>query len=150
LETAERKRYKDSNTALLFHGTRSVNVRGIMRESLRLPKQLVGVVITGAMFGPGLYFADDWKKSAGYTSMSNSYWSRGSGAVKSRGAFMFAVDTVLGQPHVADRAHGFTAPPKKHHCVYGKAGHSGVQNNEFIVFDAQQHQLKYLIEFETK
>ena len=150
LPTADRKLYKDSNTALLFHGTRSVNVRGIMKESLRLPKQLVGVVITGAMFGPGLYFADDWKKSAGYTSMKNSYWSRGSGAVKGRGAFMFAMDTVLGQPHVADRAHGYTSPPKKHHSVFGKAGHSGVQNNEFIVFDPQQQQLKYLIEFETK
>ena len=76
--TDERKRFNDSNTALLFHGTRSVNVRGIMKEALRLPKTLVGVVITGAMFGPGLYFADDWKKSAGYTSLQNSYWSRGS------------------------------------------------------------------------
>ncbi len=150
LEKNAQQLYQQSNTALLFHGTRSVNVRGIMKESLRLPKQLVGVVITGAMFGPGLYFADDWKKSAGYTSMSNSYWSRGNGAVKGRGAFMFAVDTVLGQPHVADRAHGYTSPPEKHHCVFGKAGHSGVQNNEFIVFDAQQHQLRYLVEFETK
>jgi hypothetical protein len=61
LTGAELKRYQATNTAFLFHGTRSVNVSGILREALRLPKQLVGVVITGAMFGPGLYFADDWK-----------------------------------------------------------------------------------------
>lgn len=144
---AEVKKFQNSNTVLLFHGTRSVNVRGIMKEALRLPKQLVGVVITGAMFGPGLYFADDWKKSAGYTSLNNSYWSRGSGAVAGRGAFMFAADVILGQPFVAPQAHGYTAPPDKHHSVYGKAGHSGVQNNEFIVFDSRQHRLRYLIEF---
>ncbi|MCI0455947.1 MAG: WGR domain-containing protein, partial [Gemmataceae bacterium] len=32
---AETKRFHASNTALLFHGTRSVNVRGILREALR-------------------------------------------------------------------------------------------------------------------
>lgn len=147
LKKPDAKKFQSTNTSLLFHGTRSVNVRGIMKESLRLPKQLVGVVITGAMFGPGLYFADDWKKSAGYTSLTNSYWSRGSGGVANRGAFMFAADVVLGQPFVAPQAHGYTKPPDGHHCIYGKAGSSGVQNNEFIVFDTRQHQLRYLIEF---
>ncbi|HBJ34365.1 MAG TPA: hypothetical protein DDZ51_06295 [Planctomycetaceae bacterium] len=149
LTPTARKQYTASNTALLFHGTRSVNVRGIMKESLRLPKELVGVVITGAMFGPGLYFADDWKKSAGYTSLNNSYWSRGSGAVARRGAFMFAMDVCLGVPHVADQAHGFTAPPKEHHSIFGKAGVSGVQNNEYIVFDTNQQEMRYLVEFEV-
>jgi hypothetical protein len=149
LTPAERKVYTNSNTALLFHGTRSVNVRGIMKESLRMPKELVGVVITGAMFGPGLYFADDWKKSAGYTSLTNSYWSRGSGSVARRGAFMFAMDVCLGVPHVAPQAHGFTEPPAGHHCIFGKAGVSGVQNNEYIVFDTGQQQMRYLVEFEV-
>lgn len=147
VKSTEAKRFLKSNTALLFHGTRSVNVRGILREALRLPKQLVGVVITGAMFGPGLYFADDWKKSAGYTSLTNSYWSHGSGAIAGRGAFMFAADVVLGQPFVAPQAHGYTGPPTGHHSIFGKAGASGVQNNEFIVFDAKQHRLRYLAEF---
>jgi hypothetical protein len=149
MKKTEAKKFLNSNTSLLFHGTRSVNVRGIMKEALRLPKQLVGVVITGAMFGPGLYFADDWKKSAGYTSLQNSYWSQGGGAVAGRGAFMFAVDVVLGKPFVAPKAHGYTGPPDGHHCVFGKAGHSNVQNNEFIVFDSRQHRLRYLIEFTT-
>jgi hypothetical protein len=149
LKKPESRSFHASNTALLFHGTRSVNVSGILRESLRLPKQLVGVVITGAMFGPGLYFADDWKKSAGYTSLTHSYWSSGSGAVKGRNAFMFAADVVLGHPFVAPQAHGYTKPPAGHHSIYGKAGASGVQNNEFIVFKPEQHRLRYLIEFTT-
>lgn len=149
VEKSEVKRFADSNTALLFHGTRSVNVRGIMKEALRMPKELVGVVITGAMFGPGLYFADDWKKSAGYTSLNNSYWSRGSGAVAGRGAFMFAMDVAMGRPFVAPKAHGYVGPPDGHHSVFGKAEVSGVQNNEFIVFDPAQQRIRYLAEFEV-
>src|SRR5262249_31534800 len=149
LAAGEQKRFQASNTHLLFHGTRSVNVSGILREALRLPKQLVGVVITGAMFGPGLYFADDWKKSAGYTSLTGSYWSAGAGSVRCRAAFMFAADVVLGNPFVAPQAHGYTGPPKGHHSIFGKAGLSGGENNEFTVFKPHQNQLRYLIEFAT-
>ncbi len=143
------KRYHDTNTALLFHGTRTVNVTGILREGLRLPKQLVGVVITGAMFGPGCYFADDWRKSAGYTSMSGGYYSYGDGGVRGRDAFMFACDVVLGNPWVAPGCGGYTSAPKGHHCVYGKAGKSGVMNNEWIIYDGKQNQLRYLAEFDA-
>lgn len=148
-----RKRFKDTNTALLFHGTRSVNVSGILRSALRLPKQLVGVVITGAMFGPGIYWADDWRKSDGYTSRAGAYYS-GSGGIRGRGAFMFTADVVLGNPYIAPSSGGYTSPPPgpggtKTHCVFGKMNHSGVANNEWIIFDTNQNVLKYLIEYET-
>lgn len=141
--------YKSTNTALLFHGTRSVNVMGIMREGLRLPKQLVGVVITAAMFGPGTYFADDWKKSAGYTSLRGSLYSSGSGGIRGRGAFMFVADVALGQMHLADGPKGYTSPPRGTHSIFGKARHSSVAHNEFITFDNDQNQLTYLVEFST-
>jgi hypothetical protein len=112
LDDRERKLYQDTNTALLFHGTRSVNVTGILNTNFRLPAQLVGVQITGAMFGGGIYFADDWRKSAGYTSLRGSIWSQGDGSVRGRDAFMFACDVVLGQPHIAPGPRGFTGPPK--------------------------------------
>lgn len=155
VDTKERELFARTNTALLFHGTRSVNVKGILEKSLLLPKQLVGVQITGAMFGPGLYFADDWKKSAGYTSLRGSIWSSGSGAVAGRSAFMFAADVVLGQPHVAPGPHGYTSPPNGHHCIFGmgrnhgKSQYSGVENNEWIVFQSPQQCLRYLAEFEA-
>lgn len=138
--------YADSHTAALFHGTRMVNVTGILRKSLLMPKQLVGVAINGAMFGGGLYFADDWKKSAGYT--DGGYYSRGGGG-RNRGAFMFIADVVLGNPHVANGPHGYTDAPKGHHCVFGKADVSNVMNNEWIVFKSSQHMLRYLIEFDS-
>lgn len=150
LTPEEKELFWKTNTALTFHGTRTVNVPGICRENLRLPKTLVGVVITGAMFGGGLYFADDWKKSNGYTSDPGSYWSSGSGAVKGRQAFMFACDTVMGIPHVAPGPRGYTSPPNGSHCVFGKGGHSNVQNNEWIVFERGRNNLRYLAEYSTR
>jgi len=150
LKTADRARYKDANVAMLFHGTRSVNVSGILRTGLRLPKQLVGVVITGAMFGPGVYWADDWRKSDGYTSRSGGYYSGGGGGVKGRGAFMFVGNVALGNPYVANTWGGYTEAPKGYHSVAGLAGKSGVQNNEWIVYDAAQNNLVYLVEYDTK
>jgi hypothetical protein len=142
------KLYRAANVGMLFHGTRSVNVTGILREGLRLPRQLVGVAITGAMFGGGLYWADDWKKSAGYCSLRNSYWARGGGDVKGRSAFMFVADVVLGVPHVAPGCRGYTGPPKGCHSVFGKANVSGVMNNEWIVYSIDQNNLRYLVEFD--
>lgn len=143
LDAAEAKVYRDTNTACLFHGTRQVNVTGILREMLRLPKQLSGVVITGAMFGSGMYMADDWKKSAGYT--DGGYYSRATRS--SRGCFMFLCDVVLGNPWIAPHSGGYAGPPKGHHCIYGKAGHSGVVNNEWITFERDCVELRYLAEF---
>ena len=156
LNAAERKLFHTTNTALMFHGTRSVNVPGIVRENLRFPNQLTGVIITGAMFGPGSYFADDFKKSAGYCSNPNttarSYYG-GGGEVVGRHAFMFAFDVICGHPHVAPDAYGFTEPPKGHHCVYGKAGHTaswgrygGLLNNEWIIYKRGRIEMRYLAE----
>jgi predicted DNA-binding WGR domain protein len=153
VDNDEREVFARTNTCLLFHGTRSINVKGILEKSLMMPKQLVGVSLNGAMFGPGIYWADDWKKSAGYTSLSNSLYASSSGGVAGRHAFMFAADVVVGQPFVAPRSHGYTAAPSGHHCVFGKGRYhdgkssSGVENNEWIIYKNTQNRLRYLVEF---
>lgn len=150
IESNESLKYQKSNVGMLFHGTRTINLPGILREGLRFPKELVGVAISGAMFGPGHYWASDFKKSAGYTSLAGSYWSGGGGAVKGRNAMMFIADVCLGKPHLARGPHGYTSPPTGCHCVYGKSGYSGVQNDEWITFHKGQYQFRYLVEFSVK
>lgn len=146
---SKRESYVNSNTSLLFHGTRSCNVSGILRTNFLLPKQLVGVSLAAAMFGDMHYEADDWKKSAG------SRWSGGGGSIANRSAFMFACDVVLGEPHVAPGPRGYTAPPKGSHSIFGmgrvhgKTTNSGVENNEWVVADINQVHIKYLAEFDT-
>jgi hypothetical protein len=100
------------------------------------------------MYGGGIYTADDWKKSAGYCSLSNSYWSRGDGNIQGRGAFMFICDVILGNPYIAEAPRAFNAPPSGYNSIYAKSGRH-VQNNEFIVFDKFQINLRYLVEFEN-
>lgn len=154
LNDKEIKQAIQSNTALLFHGTRSVNVGGLLRESWKLPNTLVGVKITAWMMGVGVYFADDWKKSAQYSSLAGARYAQGSGGIQNRGAFMFASDVVLGTMYVAPAAKGFTKPPEGYNSVFGKAGHTqgwggALLNNEFIVYDTNQCRGRYLIEFEA-
>lgn len=156
VDIGNREIYKATNTSLLMHGTKSSSISGILRENFRQPKELTKTLITGAMFsggGSGVYFADDFKKSVGYTSLRNSYYSSGAGAISGREAFMFACDVVLGEPHVAPRAHPFLAPPKGTHCIFGmgrshgKRINSGVENNEWVLFNIPQIKIKYLLEF---
>ena len=62
---------------------------------------------------------------------------------------MFAADVVLGSSYVASEFQGFTKPPRGYHSVFGKAGVSGVEDNEFIVYKPDQVKLRYLVEFQT-
>lgn len=153
LTAGQRKMLWDSNTALLYHGSRSVNVAGIIRENFRFPSELAktGVVINGAMFGPGTYMADCWSKSSNYCSSPTSIYSGGGGGVAGRKAFMFACETILGHPHVAPDAYGFTSPPSGHHSVFGKANHTKswngrLLNNEWIVYRKGRVLMRYLAE----
>jgi len=142
-------KYNKSNTNILFHGTRSCNAVGLLKSGrLFLPKSLNGVSINGALYGGGIYHADDWKKSAGYCSIDNSAWARGSGKISKRAAFMFINYVTLGNIHVEYKPKSFIQPPNNFHSVMGKAG-TNVLNNEFVTYDESSIFLKYLIEFEV-
>lgn len=147
--------YKSTHTCLLIHGSRSVNISSILKSRLRMPKSLVGVVINGALLGPGIYMADDWQKSAGYCSLSKARWSGGSGSVSGRRAFMFLADVILGNVHLARETYGYTSPPRDYNSVMGKGGitsgsYGNLLNNEFTVYDVFQQQLRYLVEFDCQ
>lgn len=52
------------NRRLLFHGSGMSNYLGILNQGLRIaPKE---APTTGYMFGKGVYFADQFKKSQNY------------------------------------------------------------------------------------
>lgn len=155
LDEATRKAFWEANAALLWHGTRSCNVTGILKTGFKFPNELVGVKITAAMFGPGTYMASDYKKSIGYTSHTGSLYNKGAGSVKGRHSFMLLCDTTLGNPHTAPEAYPFTSYPNGTHSIYGKAGysegwHGALKNDEHIIFKKPQQQIKYLVEFSTK
>lgn len=152
LSSDENKLYNSTNTCLLMHGTRTVNTMGLLSSGFKFPKELVNVPIAGAMFSGGaggIYTADDYGKSAGYTSLRNSYYASGYGSVQNRGAVIFLCDIILGNPHVAPRSYPYVSYPNGTHSIFGKAGVSGVQNNEFIILKKEQYKFRYLIEFDS-
>jgi len=130
------------NVQELFHGTRSANMIGILSSHLKMPNQLKGVVITGAMFGPGLYFADQSTKSSQYSC------SRFGGTTnRNNTAFMFLAGVSLGKIKKEQNSHYYYEAPKGYDSVMGVKGRS-LLHNELIVYRETQQELRYIIEFE--
>lgn len=133
------------NVKELFHGSRSANLPGILSSNLRLPKSLGnGVVITGAMFGPGIYFASQSTKSSQYSC------SRFGGTInKYSSSFMFIAAVALGNVKEVENGHYFHQPPKGYDSVRGVKGRM-LLHDEYITYRENQQELRYIIEFEPK
>jgi poly [ADP-ribose] polymerase len=138
---------KIKDRRLLFHGSRNENWWSIINTGLVLRPS---AVITGKMFGHGIYFAPKAQKSLGYTSLSGSYWAGGN----ANSAFMSLYDVAYGKPY---DVHSFD--PKYYDFNYEKLqqacnranclhAHSGsmLRNDEIIVYKEEQLTIKYLIE----
>lgn len=130
------------NVKPLFHGSGPQNILGICKHGLLMRPP--GVVITGSMFGNGLYFADSASKSEQY-----SFGRFGGGRGRGNTYFMFVADVALGKiKEYYDAQTSLTKPPRGYDSVKGCKGRS-LMHNEFIIYDLRQHVLQYLIEFKT-
>ena len=131
------------NVMELWHGTKCSNLLSILKVGLIIPRSSSGHV-TGRMFGDGLYFSDQSTKAlnyaGGYAPGQNRYGS-------TKRVFMFLADVAMGRHYVPS---GWTSslPKSGYDSTFAKAGKSGVRNNEQIVYNTNQANLKYLIEFE--
>lgn len=151
---------KVGNSQMLWHGSRATNYIGILSQGLRIaPKE---APCTGYMFGKGIYLADCCSKSANYC---NAYATNKTG-------LMLLCEAALGSPcelrqskymeepqpgSNSTKGCGSTAPnPKEAKKVDGvlwplgktvDAGRDGYSllYNEYIVYDVNQVQMKYLI-----
>lgn len=131
---------KMANIQRLWHGTRVHNVLSIFKSGLIIPKNNGSIQITGRMFGDGLYFSDQATKSLNY---SYGYWD---GSSKDNNCFMFLADVAMGSAHIP-RGPSSNFPVKGSDSTFAQASHSGVMNNEMIVYRTSQANLRYLIEF---
>ena len=140
--------YKRFPTKLLWHGSGNQNWWSILNNGLKIRPN--GVVLTGAMFGNGIYFAPKAKKSLGYTSLKGSYWAHGS----SDRAYMALYDVAYGKPFDVDQHNSsfYTYDWDKlqrncrgAHCLHAHAGKS-LYNDEIIVYKPEQVTVRYLVE----
>lgn len=135
-------------TKLLWHGSRNENWWSIINQGLVLKP--TNAVITGKMFGYGIYFATKARKSLGYTSLSGSYWAHGSSA----SAFMGLYEVAYGTPFdVYSFEHRFSSlnydglqklKPGAH-CLHAHEGKM-LRNDEIIVYKEAQTTIRYLVE----
>jgi len=138
---------KNKTCKLFWHGSRNENWWSILDGGLTL--RPTNAVITGKMFGYGLYFADKARKSYGYTSCRGSYWARGS---SSKG-FMALYDVHLGNSYVSKRREGWmggatnkSLKDKGDYDSLSALGGADLRNNEFIIYNEAQCTVKYLVE----
>lgn len=138
-------------TRVFWHGSRSENWLSILQSGLVL--RPAGAVITGKMFGYGLYFADRFSKSLNYTSLRGSTWS--GGTADRAWIALFAVH--LGRPLIVRRHERWCLTMDEAalrmrgdfdsiHAVRG----ADLLNDEFIVYREEQAQLRYLMELGPK
>lgn len=135
-------------TKLLWHGSRNENWWSIINSGLIL--RPTNAVITGKMFGYGIYFATKARKSLGYTSLTGSYWARGS----SSSAFMGLYEVAYGKPYdvhsFESRFHSFDYSALQRacpgaHCLHAHEGQM-LRNDEIIVYQECQTTIRYLVE----
>lgn len=136
------------NTKLLWHGSRNENWWSIINSGLVLKP--TNAVITGKMFGYGIYYAPKAQKSLGYTSLHGSYWAGGN----ANSAFMALMEVAYGKPY---DVHSFDSKYYDFNyeklqkacsganCLHAHAG-SMLRNDEIIVYKEEQCTIRYLVE----
>lgn len=137
-----------TNFKLLWHGSRNENWWSIINSGLVLKP--TNAVITGKMFGYGIYFAPKAQKSLGYTSLSGSYWAKGNES----SAFMALMNVAYGKPYDVysfdSKYHSFNYEKLKEqdneaNCLHAHAG-SMLRNDEIIIYKEEQCTVQYLVE----
>lgn len=120
------------NVVNLFHGTRSWNVRHILRSGLIIPD----VAANGSRMGRGIYFADKARRSLNYT-----------GSQSSSRRLLFIADVALGKPKKMDGiAMHLKAAPDGYDSVWGTGSWGG--DDEFIVYKPSQQTIRALVTVE--
>ena len=130
---------KLGNIKELYHGSSASNLLSILKVGLKTSPP-TSAHITGKMFGPGIYASSQSSKALNY---ATSFW----GQSDLGRYFMFLVEFAMGKMYIPTSYSSVRYPVKGYDSTFAKAGQSGVQNNEEIVYNDNQANLKYLCEF---
>lgn len=142
------------NIKTLWHGSRNENWWSIINNGLVLKP--TNAVITGKLYGIGIYFAPKARKSLGYTSLSGSYWARGN----QQFGFMALMEVGYGVPYdvydFSTKYYDLNYEKLQNYknganCLHAHAGaslggYSSLKNDEIVVYREEQCTIKYLVE----
>jgi len=137
----------NQKTQLLWHGSRSENWISILKTGLVL--RPANAIITGKMFGYGIYFADQFSKSLNYTSLHGSVWANG----KQREGYLAIYEVHVGKQLEVDTheswhyqldASRLKTIDATYDSVFAQRGVS-LLKNEFIVYNQAQCTIRYMV-----
>jgi poly [ADP-ribose] polymerase 2/3/4 len=136
----------NKKTDLLWHGSRNENWWSIFQQGLKIRPS--NAVLTGSMFGYGVYFADKAQKSIGYTSLSGSYWAGGS--AKTAVLALYEIHQgkqleILNWKSEHSRLDESSMKRRGCDSVFAKGG-ADLRNNEYITYNTDQSTIRYLVE----
>ncbi|WP_420150426.1 WGR domain-containing protein [Spirosoma sp.] len=137
----------NQKTQLLWHGSRSENWMSILKTGLVL--RPASAIITGKMFGYGIYFADQFSKSLNYTSLHGSTWARG----RQQEGYLAIYEVHVGKQltltkhenwHMQLDSQKLNNIDIQYDSVFAQRGMS-LQKNEFIVYNPAQCTIRYMV-----
>ncbi len=146
--TKNLKESKYRTTELFWHGSRNENWLSIFKTGLIL--RPTNAIITGKMFGYGLYFADKCRKALNYTSLRGSYWTAGN----ENKAFLAIYEVHTGRQLKIEKYENWCGSMtyeklkqlnSEADSLFAKGGFDLI-NNEYIVYKENQCTLRYLVE----
>lgn len=128
----------------LWHGSRNQNWMSIVKNSLLLNPD---AIITGKMYGNGIYFAPSSMKSWNYTSYRGTSWASG----HSDTAFMGLYAVAYGKPYDVSTWNSMADYEKdvkksKCNCLHAHAG-VALRNDEIVFYNEAAVVLNYIVEF---
>lgn len=142
------KAEKIKTVKMMFHGSRDENWLSIMLKGLSLNPD---AVITGKMFGHGLYFSPDADKSWGYTSGYGTRWAHGNKSVAYLGLFALAYGKPYNVYNGADTGLNesrFKALHPGCNCLHAHGGQN-LRKDEVIVYSEKAETICYLLEMDA-
>jgi poly [ADP-ribose] polymerase len=141
------KKAKNKKVRLFWHGSRNENWWSILDSGLLI--RPAGAVLTGAMFGYGIYGASKARKSSGYTSLRGSYWASGNANKGFMGLFSFHIGNQLRVKRhsswMYDLNYANLQKRGNYDSLYAEGG-ADLRNDEFIVYMSDQATVTYLVE----
>ena len=136
---------KNKKIELFWHGSRNENWWSIITAGLLIRPS--NAVHSGSMFGDGVYGANRFKKSYGYTSGRGSYWAGGSQNEAVLALYSFHVGKQKEIKHHDSSCYKLSHSVLQrdgYDSVFAKGGYD-LRNDEFIVYQACQTTIKYLV-----
>lgn len=145
------RQQKNRKTMALWHGSRSENWLSILKTGLLL--RPANAVITGKMFGYGIYFADQFSKSLNYTSLNGSVWANG----RQSEGYLAIYEVHVGEQleltkhepsHMQLDINALKQLDPQYDSVFARQGVS-LQKNEFIVYNPAQCTVRYIVKIKA-